>query len=511
MAADKEQILIRDRQHPIIQGRLSQLVMNLLAWKGGTPYISQRLTRWPGEDDTSWLGDPSKSIIGRKARAYLVNYAGRIVQKVNQLVFTEPVDRQGANEDFLLDCTLTGQSVGQVMMNASSMMTAAGWCWLSVDSGPVPMDPATGKPKVRSVAEKEKAKARPYWCLWTPTEVEDWAYGADGQLLWLKTKVTSLVNDDPRAEATQTTVVTLWERTQATRQVWADKQDQPQVSVYPMPLGRVPFVAVGIPCADPHWFDSVELLQAATMNLENSHNECLSSSHYPQLVIPASLIQAIMQLSGKSYDEALEVTRGLRYPIMEPDEAKGISRFIMPDSASTKNIPDEVTRRVKALFDMVGLALANPDTKMVQSAESKRLDQLDPQAVLRCQATLLEEAERRLVQMTKEMDPTFQDYLPKYPQNFDTRNLKEDMDSIVAMQGAISMPPGLKKQVCRTALALLAKIVPIPEDTMQELLDEVDSFEDSMGVDLTAGVLERGQPGQPEDGSQSGPVDQPGE
>ena len=509
VAADSTQILVRDRKHSIILDRMAQMSFNLLAWKGGKPYITTRLTRWPGEDDTSWLGDATKQIIGRRDRGFLVNYAQRIVQKINQLVFTQTVERKGADAAFLLDVTMTGQSVNQVMMNASSMMTAAGWCWLSVDAGRIPVDPGTGQRKVRSMAEKEAAGARPYWCLWSPTEVEDWAYGPDGQLLWLKTNVASLMNTDPRTAAVKTQVVTLWERAQVTRMTWTDGTKAPSQEVMVNELGAVPFVPVGVPSADPHWFDGVELIQAATMNLENSHNECLASSHYPQLVIPASLIQAIMQLGGKSYDEALEMTRGLRYPIMEPDEAKGISRFIMPDAGSSKNIPDEVTRRVKALFDMVGLALANPDTKMVQSAESKRLDQLDPQAVLRGQAQLLEEAERKLVAMTKQMDPTFTDYQPAYPTSFDTRNLKEDMDAIAAMMGAVELPHGVKKEVARVAVYLLNEIHAIPEKRLQELLDEVDQMEESLGTDLTSGTLDRGQPGAPNDGHQSGPQDTP--
>src|SRR3990167_9708787 len=104
------------RKHKILEKRGAQLGYNLLAWQGGGDYIGARLTRFPCESDTSWNGSmvpgkPSKwsadwyrqggdGVQGRRDRAFLINYAGRIVNKINQYVFGTDITRTEIDERF---------------------------------------------------------------------------------------------------------------------------------------------------------------------------------------------------------------------------------------------------------------------------------------------------------------------------------------------------------------------------------------------------------------------------
>ena len=126
------------RTHIILADRLDQIKLNLAAVAGGRPYIDERLSRLPFESDTSWNGVGKEG--GRSARAFLINYAGRIAAKINQYVFSTAVQRDNADPVFIADTTRTGLSITEVMAQVSRIVTAARWCWISVDRDSLPRD-----------------------------------------------------------------------------------------------------------------------------------------------------------------------------------------------------------------------------------------------------------------------------------------------------------------------------------------------------------------------------------
>jgi hypothetical protein len=137
------------RRHKILQKRGTQLGYNALAASGGNDYIEARLTRFPCETDTSWAGSSAlgrlsngAGVLGRKDRAYCINYARRIVTKINQYVFGADIVRNGIDPVFEQDATKTGLSIGNLMQEASSAVTFGQWCWISVDRAAMAMDPA---------------------------------------------------------------------------------------------------------------------------------------------------------------------------------------------------------------------------------------------------------------------------------------------------------------------------------------------------------------------------------
>ena len=85
-----ENILL-SREHKVLAARKGALGTNLLAYHGGSPYINARLSRFPAESDTDFLGDAVTKAIGRKDHAFLKNYARRVAHKVAQYVFSQPI------------------------------------------------------------------------------------------------------------------------------------------------------------------------------------------------------------------------------------------------------------------------------------------------------------------------------------------------------------------------------------------------------------------------------------
>lgn len=467
------------RTHRIHDARKTQLRRNFAVFHGGRDYVKMALTRFPHEDDVSWSGDSALGVKGRCDRAYLINYAQRIVNKMNQYVFSEDAERDGIDKDFSADVTASGLPVEDFMLDVSSALTTAGWLWLHVDRGAPAADPETGEVLPRSILDRERSGDRVYWSIWRPDEVVDWHFDHGGNLVWLMTQTEEYDNENPTLEPSTRTVRTLWELGKMTRLVIGEDGKIERQKTRPVSLGRLPWIPVGIPTDLPWWFDDVERVQAALLNLESAHDENLIQAVYPQLVMPQDAIENTMMLCDldgpEGYEKAVQIVRGLNYPIQEPADAKGITRYLMPSGSDLKAIPDEILRRRKELYQIVGMAMNNAESRQVQSAEAKAWDNLDPSATVAERAKILEGAERKLVQMSKEIDSTFTVYDPRYPRQFDIPDVATDMAALIELDN-IDMPEEARREVRKAAMRILGQVVSIPKDRMKAVMDKIDTW-----------------------------------
>lgn len=463
------------RQHHILGERETQLLRNLMAVEGGKPYIDERLTRFPSESETSWLGNEEKDIVGRKDRAFNINYPKRITTKLIQYVFGQPITRDGGQDLFLADVTRTGDTASEFMEAVCEAYTASGWCWVSVDRGAAPVD-AQGNPVARSVAQREASGDRVYWILWNATEVVDWHYSAqDGKLDWLITQTQVYDNSNPLVAPGFIKQRDLWMRGGNIirfRKVGDDDWTSQELTYTG---DAIPFHMVGKASPKPHWFDEVEILQAAVLNLHSADFENINQAVFPQLVLPAGTVEWAMAQGEMAYEEACEMMRGLKYPLFEPGEDKGVSRFIQPSGFHMKTIPEKLDAIKKELFDVVGLAMTmGGASKQVQSAESKRWDHLDPEATLKSLAGKLEAAEAKLVEFSKQLDSTFTVYEPAYPRKFDIEDAAELTQALLGLS-ALPLPPEADKELQKAAVKVLGKVTPISAERQAELAEEIEA------------------------------------
>jgi len=476
-----ENILLT-RTHQIYDGRKAQLTRNLLAWRGGKPYIDVALTRYPCESDASWVGDATRGVVGRAGRTSYINYAGRIVAKINQYVFGQDVARNGIGEEFQDDATKSGMSITTLMEEACALLTVGGWCWLHADRGAPEIDPETMAPRPRSLAERERAGDRVFWQLWGPLDVVDWHFGADGDLAWLITEQKTYNNSDVETKPIEERLRTVWKRG-SVRRIWYEGEKIRLDEEFPLSIERVPFVPLGIPSALPWWYDDVERIQGGLLNLESTHLESLAAAVFPQLVVPADMVSNLMGLLKVEGPDgmrmAMEMVRGLNYPILEPTESSGLTRYIMPDQGNLKVLPDEVMRRRRELFEVVGLAMANKETAQIASAESKAWDHLDPAAVMRSRAARLEEAERKMVDLSRELDSTFPEYEAVYPKTFAMVDFASDIKAVVELDQAVTAS-SLRRELERVKAKLVAQRFGVPPERMDEIGEEIDGGDFSM-------------------------------
>ncbi len=477
------------RKHAILTSRLIQLERNLKAMAGGGPYIEDRLSRFPSESDRSWDGSSDGAIKPRKDRAFLINYAGRICSKIIQHVFSQGISRDGIGEEFSMDATKTKHTIDALMKDAGRYFIAGQWCWLQIDRGSPGLDPATGKPRIRSMAEREQAGDRIFWSLWRPNEVVDWRFDNNGNLKWLITQETLYDNDNIDLEATTRVVRSIYEGSAGERLIMKPGTANDVETVEPIShsAGQPPFVLIGTPSTDPHWYDDIERIQASMLNLESAHHEALIQAHFPQIVIPSSLIKEIMALSGRTFEESLEMVRGIDYPIFEPTDANGLTRFIMPPHSEMKSIPEELDRRRRELFEIVGQAMrSSGESKQVESAQAKAWDHKDVEASLADHAEVLEDAERKAIQISKRMDTAFSEYTPQYPRSFDLPELENDWKIVMEMENSGNLPDTVKKQIARTKVEILDRIYHFAPELKQQAIDEIEDMEFEDIIAMTA-------------------------
>jgi len=262
------------------------------------------------------------------------------------------------------------------------------------------------------------------------------------------TETESWDNSDPMVFNEVKCVRRLWERGTVTEYVIA-KTPEGKTSIESetkttFPLQKVPFVLAGAISANPHWYDDVEDIQRAMLDLESSIDTLMFKTVFAQMVLPASITEeATTDNGGSGLSQTIEAVVGLSNAITESPEDKGITRYIGPDASALKAMQDELGRKREELFDVVGLHL-NFTKNFSESADSKGFDHLDPQAVLRNYAQQIAEAELKAWKLTAEWDSAVTADAPTYSDKFRVSNIYEDFKSLVLADN-MELPDSLKR------------------------------------------------------------------
>ena len=452
------QAVIANRVNRIYALRQIPLTWNLLVLAGGRPYIDARLSRFPSESSIDWGGssgikDDKKfdsigniGAAGRKHRAYLANHAGRVAEKITQYVFEKPPTREGLiNPDIARDIDRQGRTINSFMADVLKQIIAGSWCWIGIDA-----------PKIDGQISMSKAKAekiRPYWIMYGALDVVDWSFDAKGELLWLMTQGCSEDNSDPTAGPVMKHVRRLWEPGKMTEyeidpgesavRDGATIKGEPVVTK--IDFDKVPFVPVGQITGKPHWYDDVENVQRAILDLESCLDTLYHKCVFAQPMLPASIAED--EMAGADMATKVQGILGYSNAILESKDDKGISRYIGPPSEAIKAMQTELERKRQILFDTVGLHLGF-NKNFSESAESRMFDHLDPQAVLRFYTQQITEAETKAWELMHEWDSTIPAIVPVYADKFHVLDLYENMKALT-LASSMDLPDGLRRLVLK--------------------------------------------------------------
>ena len=436
--------VIATREHRIYTERKEPLTTNILGMKGGRPYVDARLSRFSGEATSDWNGCKRRDgslITGRRELSHCIPYLGRIVEKINQHVLGVRPVRNGIADEVLADITLDGESLNQFTRRLNSLVTACGWAWIGIDMQTLPVTNV-------SQADKERLKLRPYWKIYSALDVVDWHIDSKGGIAWVITEESKYEAPTPYIKAQCRKVRRLWEPGKVTTFVFkpGSMSEIESHEEVPLEISRgtalpvVPFVVVGTISGEPYQFDNLESVNRTIMDLESANRSNFFNCVFPQPYVPASLLDTVKQQFEVNAEEAVSMVFGQGYPILldKDDPTPG---YMMPDASATGLMRTEIDALKSAMFEVVGLMLQK-ETRQVASAEAKAWDYLDITQVMRERAEMLEDAEKKAVEITKMWDPTIAEWTPVYNRAFDVGNFSEEMKNIVEALSA-SMPDEL--------------------------------------------------------------------
>ena len=479
--------LMATRENYVYQARADQIEVNQLSATGGYEYINRRLSRFPAESTIEWSGGRRRDgsyITGRKQQAFCIPYLSRIVEKINQYVIGSGVKRDGIDPELESNITKTGQSLNYLMRDVNSYLTTSRWCWIGIDAPAL-----TGESM--SELEREESGIRPYWQVYSPLEVKDWAFDNDGSLLWLITESKQMVDNGPEQPTACQTIRRIWEPGRVrTIALPTDNNNAPQIiSDIQIGYNGVPFVLVGNLSPHSYMFDNLESINRTIMDLSSCNRQNFFNTVFPQMYLPASMIDTINESFGVNAEEGVLMVKGLGYPILlqQGDVTPG---YITPDTSALGSIKDEMNYLRNEMFETVGLMLRQ-ESRAAISAESKAWDFLDINAVMRERASILQEAEKKAIAISAEFDPAFSVWIPEYNTKFDATNFEREIESIVK-SSTVDMPDEMKAFLLKQLFEAIKKSsgVSIEASENESIINAITAFaqNDAITVKLTDAI-----------------------
>ena len=480
-ATPQEVIILREK--PEYKARKRQNQINLLGQKGGRPYVIGRLSRFSGESTIDWIGgkrsDGSCST-GRLQQTHAFPYLRRLSDKKNQYVFGEDPTREGGSDEVIKDITRDGKSVNDLMRKVSDYDDSTDGCWIGIDA-PSPKEDGTKY----TTAEAEANKIRPYWNLYTALDVVDWKYDNLGELLWLKTRGTSIDDTNPYAVPVVSQVTKLWQRGKVTIYTITPskdgrKRDSVKEEEILFAAQIVPFVQCGDLSGEPISFDDLESINRTIMDLGSVDRASYFKRNYPQLVLPRSCLDdAICEMYGTDAAGLAAMIIGMNYPIALPDDTTVKPEYLMPDSSALQAGSERITTLKNEMFEVAGMAFQG-ESKQVASGESKAWDFQDVSAVMKQKAEMLQDVERKCVDMTKAFDPNFEEWQVTYNTDFDIGDFEAEIRAIV-LAGNMPKPIEMDRYILKK---LLSRFERVGSQTEQKALDvilaAIDQFNNSV-------------------------------
>jgi hypothetical protein len=134
-------------------------------------------------------------------------------------------------------------------------------------------------------------------------------------------------------------------------------------------------------------------------------------------------------------------------------------------------------RKRRLLFDVAGLSLFTKETRQIQTAESKQFDQLDTESTLQHRAVILQEAERRLVEFSKLIDPNFSEYDPVWPNSFDVVDIEAEASTISMIAQMPRRTNAMDKMAMLASVRVLESMGGIDQELIDEARQEIEEYE----------------------------------
>ena len=482
--------ILFSRENPFYAAFKDTWRRSLAAYGGGAGYIRKALIRH--------ISELAPEYTERLARAAYANYPRRVATLITQYVLSVRPQRTGADPEVVEDFNRNGERVDEVMRQFSTYLNICGCAWLIAD-----MPSFQGyKTKKDEIYER----LRPYCVALSPLQVVDWAYGADGHLLWALVGERVYDNTNPLKSGSTLEVRKLWTREDVF--TCARKSDGSiTCTVQRHGLGAVPLIRQvevdGYGIGENHWFEDVVRISDAILNAESEAQMNVIKQMFGLLVVPDEFMDSVrlQQEDGNAsgtagQGESLSCIIARSAAVFESESGKGTTRYISPAGAETQIIRSEIESLKKELFSVVGLA-ASKDTKMVESAEAKAWDFQNVEHFMATRADILEQCEMLAWDFLHRWSPSIPIPNVQYNRHFQILDLKESVASLLELSGFNTENDAYQREIGQTALDLLNRLRQLPQSAIEAISRKIQESSPSADKEavraLAAAMAQEGQ------------------
>ena len=454
------------RRHRLHQANRQVWERSRAAYSGGSDYIRSALIRHVSEIELEFAE--------RLHRAYYFNYPRKLARLITQFVLSVEPQRDGAEPELVEDFSRSGLRANEVMRQFSTLLNVYGGAALTVEmpffEGEVDCE------------RRRRERIRPAVRAYSPLEIPDWSFGADGELDWILFEESDIVDHGPFAPSATVLRRRLLTRTES--MVFEREQGTGAIRLAGRSahnLGTVPAVYLvepdGFGLKSRHYFEDVVRISDAILNNESEAQMNVVKQMFGLLVISDSFARGARGASAEPGGEPEKFSHVLARSaaLWESPEERGISRYISPSGADTAAIRSENDALKRELFDVVGMALVTP-SRDAQTAESKAWDYHQVKQFLSCRADMLEQAELKCWRLMAGYDAAIPVPEIAYNREFAVADLKSSIESLVELK-RFSGGAAYRREVARTALFLLEKVRKIDPARRRAVLKEIENWQ----------------------------------
>lgn len=420
------------------------------SYRGGPVWFNDgNLPKYPSEH-------PEKYAC-RKASASRDNYTREVVDSHTGYLFQTKPAREGQPKltAFWSAAKRSAGDMDDLMAEAATLSARDGRVAIVID-------------KPQGVALSAADEKLPYAYPVTVLDLLDWAYGVDGELLWILTCERVRDDQDPMSPDGGKVTEQYRLRTRDGWSLWRKGENGQPAAVDEgtwradgSSFGRVPVVIVDHQDSDDEWappglVDEIARIDRKIAQEESSVHEVVTWQGAPTLTFPG--------------DSKTPITLGVAGVICYSKESPNPPSFLVPDPGFLSALQERIEQMKDRIRELANLPTAK--TGANQSGESKRWDSLVLQARLCAKAANLQAAELAIAQivdlfMGGDGQP---EVSIQYPSRFDVTTLTDDVTAAISLNEL----PGAASPTYRVQLQqrLARKSLPDLDATTQAVIDE---------------------------------------
>ena len=470
--------LIFSRRSKFYSANIATWKRTLAAYSGGRKYIRMALIPHAAENKLEFAE--------RIRRGIYLNFPRKIASMITEFLFASEPDRDGAFEPVLEDFSMTGMNANYVMMQAEVINLLFGLSWVLVDMPSVP-----GKIDMET---KQTQRIYPFARALMPMQVPDWAYGADGKLLWAVVEERFERKDTPLKEPVDVVQRRVWYRDRWELYEKSDR-DITMVASAPHNLGCVPLVkwqeATGYGLSHAHWFEDIIGISDAVLNALSESEMNIIKQMFGMLVVSRSFAEcngevnpdpkegeseaqakARCQQEKESYRQELSRTSALWEDAALQES--GLTRYISPSGAETEAILNWIKFLRESMTDILRLALQS-SIKAAQTAESKEWDSNNAVKFLSARALALEEIETQVWEIMNRWDQEIKVPKVSYGRDFSINDIKTATECLMDIS-SFDAGEEFTRAVYDKALVLLDRIDRLPQSQYEKIKNEIEQM-----------------------------------